>query len=134
MKWMRASMWSIAVLALFGLAASFFVEAAFLGRAVVVQPIERDPKSDTGWRLVGAPATLLNVPASAFVTQAGPGIPAQVDADLLRKDLTVVPFEPIRQTINTARWGAIIAEVLMLAGLVSLRRLTFVIPDEENRG
>jgi len=131
MKLMRASLVFIALLATLGLAGSFFVEASFLGRLSHVQPVKAAPDSQDGWELAGPPADLLNVPKAAFVTQGGPGIPPQVDIVKLSKDSEVVSYEPIRQTISTARWGALIAIVLTVGGSLALKRVAFTSPTED---
>lgn len=126
---MRVSMISMALLATLGLAASFFIEASFLGRVTTVQPIAKTPQSDTGWKLVGEPVALINVPESAFVTRGRPGIIAQVDAGILKNNPDAVPYEPVRQTITNARWGCVLAIIFMIGGLAALRRLTLSVSD-----
>jgi len=129
MNWMRGSLIAIALVAVLGLAATFFVESSFIGRVVEVQPIAKDSKSETGWKLVGDRVALLNVPARAFVTQGSPGIPPQVDAQVLKESPDVVAYRPIGQTIGNARWGALAAIVLVVVGLVALKRLGTSSPD-----
>jgi len=130
MKWMRGSLVLLGVLAFLGLGATFFVEASFIGRIRLVQPIVRTNGPTSSWRLAGDPIELLNVPEKAFVTPGGPGVPAQVDGALLEGNDEVVPYSPIRQTINTARWGALIAIVLVAVGFVALKRLSVASPED----
>lgn len=126
---MRGSLLALGVFALLGLAATFFVEAGFLGRAAEVQPVARDATSREGWKLVGKPVILMNIPPAAFVTKGGPDIPAQVDTAYLGANSRVVPLAPIRQTIQMARFGALITVGLTLLGWVALRRIAVATPE-----
>jgi len=119
----------MALLATLGLAASFFAEASFLGRVTTVQPIEKSAQSDTGWKLVGEPVALINVPDNAFVTRGRTGIAPQVDAERLKNNPDAVPYEPIHQTISNARWGCVLAIIFMIGGLTALRRLTLSLSE-----
>ncbi|AIE83613.1 hypothetical protein OP10G_0245 [Fimbriimonas ginsengisoli Gsoil 348] len=119
---MRGAMWGLLALASLGLLSTFVVESGVSGRAVEVQPIERDPRSDTGWRLVGPPTSLMNVPEKAFVTHGAPGVPPQVDAAVVRNTPGVVPLSEILGTLHIARIGALAAMFLMALGLLTLTR------------
>jgi ABC-type Fe3+ transport system permease subunit len=118
----RALLWFLLTVALLGFIGTFYVEGSYGSRAIEVQPIRRDPHSDTGWRLTGPAQRFIGIPKSAFVTQGAPGIPPQVNVDLLRARPEVVPLDRISPTITLARLGAVLAVITACIGLAVLKR------------
>ncbi len=100
-----------------GLFLTFFVEGSYSAKCAEVQPIVRDPKADTGWRMAGPPEKFIGVPEAAYVTQSIEGIPRQVDVNRLQSSPGIQSYSPIERTIRYARLGAVACLILALVGL-----------------
>ena len=130
LKWMRATLIIVCILALGGFLLTLIVEQGFQSRATKVQIVRIDPTQHNPLgpvtAEVGEPTLLIVADSNAIMKGTTPSGLPKVDVEYLRlhpSAATTLP--PILRQIGIARIGCLIAIVATLFGAIWLPRIKF---------